>query len=169
MAQEQRSVLEPNDEYEILPHKEIHELRDQLNRLKERPTERTLQLALAESTAKTDRLINIFEEALTMIKVEEGSLSFTEKLRPLMQKMDTILEQNSEIATGLVGIHDILADVKEQVDVLKKKQDERPVAPVSSFGGFPSAGLMSPGGPAIPGVQGVPAFAPFPPPPPPRK
>lgn len=178
MAGQKAQILtEPSDEYEILPHNEIHELREQLMRLKERPTERTLQLAMAESSAKMDRLINIFEEALTMIKVEEGSLSFTEKLRPLMEKMDKILEQNSEIAAGLVGIHDIMVDVKEQVDKVVEKQEKSATA--SAFSSQP-IGLGMPGGMIPPpgmgqmgmppmGMQQAQGLPSFPPPPPPRR
>lgn len=172
MAEQKAQVLsEDSDEYEILPHKEIHELREQLYRLKERPTERTLQLAMAETAMKMDRLINIFEESLTMIKVEEGSLSFTEKLRPLMEKMDKILEQNSEIAAGLVGIHDIMVDVKESIDKINEK-------PAPQFQSSPIGfGMGMPGQVPPPGMQmGAPAYGmqaqgmpAFPPPPPPRR
>ncbi len=169
--QKAQALAEDSDEYEILPHKEIHELREQLYRLKERPTERTLQLAMAETAMKMDRLINIFEESLTMIKVEEGSLSFTEKLRPLMEKMDKILEQNSEIAAGLVGIHDLMVDVKESIDKINEKPAPQFQPASVGFGmGMPGQAVPSPGmqmGAPSYGMQaGMPAF---PPPPPPRR
>ncbi|MEK6874466.1 MAG: hypothetical protein AABX52_01810 [Nanoarchaeota archaeon] len=147
MAQETKpSILQDSsDEYEILPHKEIHELREQLTRLKEKPTERTLQLALCEVSTKMDRLINIFEEALTMVKVEEGSLSFTEKLRPLMEKMDKILEQNSEIAAGIVGLHDFMVEVKTAVDqAIATKKEDRFTSPFETTLPFPGSAVPTP-------------------------
>ena len=152
MANQKASILDDgSDEYEILPHKELHELRDQLMRLKERPTEKTMQLAMAELVAKMDRLISIFDESLTMIKVDEGSLSFTEKLRPLMEKLDKVLEQNSEIAQGIVELHDGIIDIKES---LEKRKDDK-------FSFEPSPLAMT--GPAIPAPGS--AGRPIPPPP----
>ncbi len=106
---------EAGDEYEILPHKELHELREELNKLKQQPTEKTLQISMVELASKLDRMMDIFEEAQEMIRVEEGALTFQEKMRPLMDRMDKVLQQNSQIAEGIVGLHDLLMDIRDEV------------------------------------------------------
>ena len=114
-----------NDEYEILPHKDIIELREELRSLKAKPTEKNLQISMVELSTKLDRLIEIFEEAQEEFKVEEGAgLTWQEKMQPLLERMDKILEQNSEIAAGIVGLSDQLTEAKDAAG-LKGGQNSR--------------------------------------------
>ena len=103
------------DEYELLPHKEIEDLKDELAKLKEfeiAPSKK-LQVSLLELNTKLDKLITIFEDATHEMRVEEGGLSFTEKMKPLLEKMNKILEQNSEIASGILALADMVKELKE--------------------------------------------------------
>ncbi len=103
------------DEYELLPHKEIEDLKDELAKLKEfeiAPSKK-LQVSLLELNTKLDKLLTIFEDATHEMRVEEGGLSFTEKMKPLLEKMSKILEQNSEIASGILALADMVKEVKE--------------------------------------------------------
>ncbi len=105
----------PEDEYELLPHKEIEDLKDELAKLKEfeiAPSKK-LQVSLLELNTKLDKLLTIFEDATHEMNVEEGGLSFTEKMRPLLEKMNKILEQNSEIASGILALADMVKELKE--------------------------------------------------------
>ena len=53
------------EDYELLPHKELASLRDQLRKLKSLPPEsgRRAEATLGELTNRIDRLIEIFTEA----------------------------------------------------------------------------------------------------------
>lgn len=102
------------EEYELLPHREIEELKEELSKLKEfevAPSKK-LQVSLLEVNAKLDKLITIFEDASHEMRVEEGGLSFTDKMRPLLEKMNKILEQNSEIASGILALADMVKEMK---------------------------------------------------------
>ncbi len=102
------------DEYELLPHKEIEELKEELAKLKEfeiAPSKK-LHVSLLELNTKLDKLITIFEDASHEMRVEEGGLSFTEKMKPLLEKMGKILEQNSEIASGILALADMIKEMK---------------------------------------------------------
>lgn len=113
MAKEEAKPFEnPADDYELMPHRDIIELREELRRLREKPSEKTLQISMVELASKLDRIIEIFEEAKEMIKVEEGALTFQEKMRPLVERMEKILEQNSQIAEGVVAIADMVNELK---------------------------------------------------------
>ena len=112
---------ESPDEYELLPHKEIEDLKDELAKLKEfeiTPSKR-LQVSLLELNTKLDKLITIFEDATHQLRVEEGGLSFTDKMRPVLEKMNKILEQNAEIASGILAL----------ADMVKEKETEMPQLP----------------------------------------
>ena len=102
------------DMYELLPHKDILELKEELRLLKAKPTEKNLQISIVELSTKLDRLIEIFEEAQEQITSDGGEgLSWEDKMRPLTEKMDKILEQNGEIARGILGLSDMINEVKE--------------------------------------------------------
>ena len=106
------------EEYELLPHKEIEELRGELHKLKEfeiTPTKK-LKVGLVELNIKLEKMLKIFDEAREEIKLEEGGLSFHEKMKPMVEKMNKILEQNSEIAEGIVAIADLVKDLKEGLE-----------------------------------------------------
>ncbi|RMD58018.1 hypothetical protein D6825_02240 [Candidatus Woesearchaeota archaeon] len=100
------------DEYELLPHKEIEELKEELAKLKEfeiAPSKK-LHVSLIEVNKKLDKLITIFEDAAHEMRVEEGGLRFKEKFEPILERMNKILEQNSEIAQGILAIADMLRE-----------------------------------------------------------
>lgn len=100
------------EDYELLPHRDIVELKEELRKLKAKPSEKTLQIAMVELSSKMDRLIEIFEEAKEMIKIEEGAFTFQEKIKPLVTRVEKVLEQNSQIAEGVVAIADMVNELK---------------------------------------------------------
>lgn len=110
------STGESNEEdYELLPHKEIEELKSELQRLKEfefAPSKK-MQVSLVEVNQKLDRLIAVFDEALHAVKLEEGGLSWNERIKPLVEKLNKILDQNASIAEGMVAIADMVKELKE--------------------------------------------------------
>ncbi|MEM4246716.1 MAG: hypothetical protein QXR48_04770 [Candidatus Woesearchaeota archaeon] len=161
------------EEYEILPQKEISELKEELRKLKEfeiTPSKK-MQVSLVEVNNKLDKLLSIFEEAMTALQVEEGGLSFKEKMRPIVEKMNKILEQNSEIAQGIVAVADLVRDLREDLGkgVAVKETISAP-EPMPLPGGRIAPPAMPPVAPSQP-APAVPAMPPLglPPPPPPRR
>lgn len=137
-------------DYEILPHKEIVELREELLKLKAKPSERTLQISMVELAGKVDKLIDIFSDALEQIRVEEGGLTFQEKMKPVLTRMEKILEQNSQIAEGIVALADMVNEIKPGGAEEPKLDIGEPALPT---------------GPASLGPAVVPSGPPVPPPP----
>jgi hypothetical protein len=106
-----------SDDYEILPQKEVEELKSEIRQMKElelSPTKKTMA-TMVEVAAKMDKMNAVFEEAMHELKAEEGGLSFQEKMKPLVERMNKILEQNSEIAQGIVALADLLKDLREEL------------------------------------------------------
>ena len=130
------------DDYEILPHKDIVELREELRRLRAKPTERTLQISMVELAGKVDKLIDIFTEAMETIRVEEGGLTFQEKMKPVLNRMDKVLQQNSQIAEGIVALADMVNELKSG--------GEAPALPTAPVAPMPPPGpMVLPGGPPV--------------------
>ena len=154
---------EPEEQYELVPYKEIQDLKHELAKLKEIPipTTKRLQVSIDDLALKIDRLTAIFEEAGHEIKTEEGGLTFQEKMKPLFEKMNKVLEQNSEIAKGIVAVADLVNEMKSggaPAPPPAKIASAPPVFPVP-----PKPGTIAP--PPLP----RPAGAPLPPPPAPPK
>jgi len=161
-------------DYELLPHKEIMELREQLQQLKNKPTERNLQVAMVELSAKLDKMVDIFEEARHEIKIEEGGLTFQERMRPMMNRMEKILEQNSQIAEGIVAVADLIGEIKDGVvgGSASPAPETAPPMPEGPSMASPMPPMPGPTPPLPPPPgAGAPAGMPPPPPmpPPPKK
>ncbi len=179
MAEDKTPEVAPGEEeeYELLPHKEIEDLKEELEKLKEfeiAPSKR-LQVSLLELNTKLDKLITIFEDATHELRVEEGGLSFTEKMRPLLEKMNKILEQNSEIASGILALADMVKEVRETREA-PKIAEFRPTieAPMPSMPPPMPPPMMAampprPAPPVGPMPPGVPPGMPLPPIPPRRR
>lgn len=105
-----------NEEYELLPHKELMDLKEELRQLREfeiTPTKK-LEISVIELNKKLDKLIDIFERASQDMRVEEGGMSFREKMRPVIDKMNKVLEQNAEIASGILAVADLIRGPKQE-------------------------------------------------------
>jgi hypothetical protein len=164
-----------SEDYELVPYQEIEELKEQLSRLKETPipTTKKLQVSIDELAMKIDRLTAIFEEAGHQIKSEEGGLSFHEKMKPVVEKMNKVLEQNSEIAKGIVALADLINDQNSRAPAPSMSSTPEMPNPTPSPAfprPGPRPGVISPP-PRMPGPpQGAPPLPPGPgmPPPPPK-
>ena len=141
-------------DYEILPHKEIVELREELLKLKAKPSERTLQISMVELAGKVDKLIDIFSDALEQIRVEEGGLTFQEKMKPVLTRMEKILEQNSQIAEGIVALADMVNEIKPGGAEEPKLDIGEPALPTGPAPLGPAAPV--PSGPPVPLPPGPP-------------
>ncbi len=162
------SPIDEGEDYEILPQKEIQELKNELRKLKEfeiTPSKK-MQVSLVEVDAKLDKLLSIFEEAMTALQLEEGGLSFKEKMKPVAEKMNKILEQNSEIAQGIVAVADLVRDFRDHLGkrpVIKEPTIE-PTPPM------PTPAFAQPSFPPPAGAPpAMPMMPPGMPPPPPRR
>ncbi len=164
------SIPDEGEDYEILPQKEIQELKEELRKLKEfeiTPSKK-MQVSLVEVNNKLDKLLSIFEEAMTALQVEEGGLSFKEKMRPVVEKMNKVLEQNSEIAQGIVAVADLVKDLREDMGKgvpIREQFSPEPLMPEPKFTPpqFPPPSAQPP--------AGMPRMPPpgLPPPPPPKR
>lgn len=120
----------PENNYEILPHKEIEELRKELESLREMdvtPTKK-LHISIIELNRNVQKLLDIFEEALHEIKVEEGGLLFADKIKPLVNRMDR-LEHNMENMADVLSnvIAPTLSDIHEGMGAPESSSTPPPV------------------------------------------
>ena len=106
-----------DDDYDLLPHQEIEELKRQVQELKTRSDKSSSQeivKALEQLTRSMDSMLRLFTEAAQEVK---GSDKEHEQI---VDKLDEVIEQNKTIAEGMVAVSDMVRDFVE-------KQKYRPV------------------------------------------
>jgi len=162
----------PEEEYELVPYKEISELKDELHKLKDYPipSSKKLQVSMDDLAMKIDRMTAVLEEASHELHAEEGGLTFQEKMHPMMERMNKILEQNSEIAKGIVAVADLVEELRGRMESgFMVKEHEASLSP--SMPEMPPAQQFAPTQQFQPQQFGTPGPQPLPGvmPPPPRK
>ncbi|MDO8661566.1 MAG: hypothetical protein Q7K43_06765 [Candidatus Woesearchaeota archaeon] len=163
-----------SSDYELVPEKEIVELKDELRRIKELDVQpaNKFGVGITELSVKIDRLIAIFEDAFHELRLEQGGLSFQDKMKPLVERIDKILEQNAQIAEAMVALNDGMNEVKQKMDGgIPRPMSQMPIQqpqpvyrPASQFSQQPLP-LRAPQ--PLPGM--LPPLGPMPPPPPPPR
>ena len=153
-------MAEDND-YDIIPHEELLKLRREVNELKQHPlgatsTGKELLETIKELNTNISNLFNLFREAAEEMKLEESEAKMVaEKMKPMMQKFDTLIDQNEKIAKGIVAVADMVKeDVKKKLRPLPFRMAVPPQRDDSEFA-VPS--LSS-------GSRPIPPFGSMPPP-----
>ena len=111
-------------------------------------------------------LLSLFKEASSQMHLEEQEASMVaEKIIPIEEKLDQILEQNQKIAEGIVALADLIREMQDD-----QKRKDRPGYNIRmSQPPMPSPNMppMQPNfGPGPYGQQGpgnIPPLPPFPP------
>tara|TARA_Y100000310_G_scaffold344280_1_gene456191 strand:- start:1662 stop:2276 length:615 start_codon:yes stop_codon:yes gene_type:complete len=91
-----------DEDYEIISHKEVARLKQELKALKEGE----LTASNKEISHKLNQMIDIFKEASIMMKDEKSS---KDSHNEIMDKLDKLLDQNQKIAEGVLAVADMIS------------------------------------------------------------
>ena len=140
-----------DDSYEIMPYKEIVELKKQIAELQQKTgdtSSKELLQSMASLTKSMNNMLNLFSSAAEEMKLEEKTESeLSQKVAPLIEKVDNLEKQNKTIAEGLVAVADMMKDIKEG----RKPEVTKPLPKEPSFDEFPPLEPPKPPGP-LPGA-----------------
>ncbi|MBI1969787.1 hypothetical protein HYS48_03780 [Candidatus Woesearchaeota archaeon] len=107
----------PEDEdYDMVPHKKLRELEKQVGELKRNPlgstaSGQTLQESMNRLSDNIEDLTSLFKDAAEQMKLEEkDSVILSKKLEPMMERMDTLIDQNHKIAKGILAVADMIKE-----------------------------------------------------------
>jgi len=118
------------DDYELISHREMLKLKEDLNRLKQgNPVSSDMKSSIRELNDKLSSLIDIFDSAVENLREEDKeSELISDKINPMLQKLEEIDEQNKKLAQGMVAINalmdDKLSELNKLVESLKHTQDD---------------------------------------------
>mgnify|MGYP001222334708 CR=1 FL=1 len=129
-----------DDSYELTPHRELAELKRQLQELRSRvdkasPKELINSMnALAKSM---DAMLKLFAQAVEELKYEDREESLSGGKESINEKLDEIISQNKVLADGMVAVSEMIEDLtgkKSQVSKnLQPPMPQPPIPPEQNF------------------------------------
>ena len=128
-----------DEEYTLIPEKEVAKLKKEVEDIKKNPIGKTKQgKELLESITELNdnirTLAEIFEEAGKQFKNEAKAIEIEEKIEPVNQKVELLVEQNKKIANAIVS----LADMIKEIQYEKETDVKRPFMPEPPKFGAPT-------------------------------
>jgi len=157
-----------DDSYEIMPYKEIVELKKQIAELQRKTGDTSSQELLNSMAALTksmNNMLQLFSSAAEEMKLEEKTESeLSGRIAPLIEKVDKLDSQSQTIAEGLVAVAGMVKDIRREGEFgrIKPRPSEQPMFKPSKGPDFPP--LEPSKGPDFPPLQPpMPTKGPMPP------
>ncbi len=101
-----------------------------LENLRRPSSKQDLQASIDKLNESITSLIGLFKEAADSLKMEEKEADIVaNKIDPIMEKLDMVIEQNKKIARGIVAVADMM---EERLPKLRGGEAPRP-APAPSM------------------------------------
>ena len=118
-----------DEDYEILPKNTVSNLKKQVDDLRGTPmNNRNLQSSMDNLSKSINNMIDMFRVASEEIKLEEKEDELvSNKIDPLLAKLDAIIDQNKKIAQGMVAIADIVKEQRENSSPSAQKSASEPM------------------------------------------
>ena len=154
------------EEYAIVSKKEFLKLKNELEKLKKNPLQGTpagenLQESIDNLSTSLNGMMSLFKEAADDLKIEERDTQIvSKKLDPLMEKVDTLIEQNQKIAKGIVAVADMvkekLAAIEEKTEPKREEKPSLPPLGAAPAPPMPEPSMGEPGEMLPPGMTEMP-------------
>lgn len=123
------------EDYDIVPHKEVLELKKQVEEMKQHPfgtshEGKDMLDAIKKLSDSMDRLTGLFEEAAEQMKLEEREAEMISKrIEPLFGQMNDLVEQNRKIAKGIIAVADMVKESNQMASSRPQGQPMRQQSP----------------------------------------
>jgi hypothetical protein len=118
-----------DESYDLMPHKQISELKRQMQELKskiDKASPKELINSMNTLTKSIDAMLKLFTQAADELKFEEKEESLAGG-GSVNEKLDKIMDQNKVLADGMVAISDMVKELTEkQKNTLPRQTVPRP-------------------------------------------
>jgi len=117
------------DDYEILPHQLLSDLKYDVEALKKKlsePDAKAIELILEIESFKDSlhELTTVFQKALEEVKGEDN---IAKTIKTLQEKIDDVVSQNETIAKGMIAISDKVEDFIQKQNLKPKMEASVPM------------------------------------------
>lgn len=118
-----------DEPYDLLPHRQINELKGQIEELKAKQDKNSPKELInsMDTLAKSiESLMNLFKQAAQELKYEIKEEELAAGKDSVHEKLDKIIEQNKIIANGMVAISDTVKDFTGKQKKVQPKSGIQP-------------------------------------------
>lgn len=118
----EKSVEEPEEDYDIVPHKRLIELEQKVDHIKQNPfasvpSGKDLVESMRALNRNLTELTGLFKTASDDIQTEQHDVNVVQQqMGPVAEKLDLLLEQNKKIARGIIAIADMIKEQNAKLD-----------------------------------------------------
>ena len=108
-----------DDNYDLVPHSELHKLEDEIDELKKDPKSAPTSMgqSMDDLSKSLKSMISIFKEAKDELRIEDEEKELlSKKIDPMINKLDNLLDQNEKIAEGILSLADMIKKLEAKVD-----------------------------------------------------
>jgi hypothetical protein len=126
-------------DYDLVPHKKVLELQRQVEEIKRNPMGETssgkeMIEGMQDLSKGVNSMVNLFKGAAEELKLEQQeSEALKGQIKPLLDKLDTIIEQNKKIAKGIVAVADMIKEGEVGIASPNREPLSPPPTPPMSF------------------------------------
>jgi hypothetical protein len=113
-----------DEDYDLFPHGELKKLEDEIRDLKRSPAspDNQMKSSMDELSSALKSMITIFGEAKNELRIEDEEKELlSKKIQPMMQKLDTLLDQNEKIAEGILSVADMIKKLEDKISKIDSK------------------------------------------------
>jgi hypothetical protein len=131
-----------DEDYDLVPHSELRKIQGEISELRggsSKAPSSNLQESMGDLSNSLKSMISIFSEAKNELRIEDQEKELlSSKINPILQKLDSLLEQNEKIAEAILSIAEMIQKVEGKVDSISVSSKE------SSVDLLKTAGLRAP-------------------------
>jgi hypothetical protein len=102
-----------DDSYDLMPHRQINEIKAQIAQLKamqDRASPKELIASMDSLTNSITSMLNLFQKAAQELKYEIKEEQLASGKESVNEKLDKIIDQNRIIANGMIAVSDMVKD-----------------------------------------------------------
>lgn len=119
-----------SEEYDLIPHGKLKRLEEQIDELKHPGSRRSSSgpsstgamdnNAMQDLSESLKTMITVFTEAKDELRIEDEEKELlSNKIDPILKKLDSLLDQNEKIAEGILSLADMIRKVEGRIDSLE--------------------------------------------------
>jgi TolA-binding protein len=114
----------PAEDWEIIPHKILADLRDEVEALKQKlskPQEEELMGSISDLKKSISELHSLFSTALQQMSHESESEHESKAVQDIIKQLSEVKQENQQIAKAMVAIADMVEELPRKIDVARSR------------------------------------------------
>ncbi|MFT4304173.1 MAG: hypothetical protein ACMXYG_06425 [Candidatus Woesearchaeota archaeon] len=123
------------DDYELIPHSELKKIEGEIEELRSKgaQSKSAMTPSLDELSNSIKSLLTVFTEAKNELRIEDEEKELiAKKVDPMLNKLDSLLDQNEKLAEGILSLADMIKKLDFKLQSIQASVD-KPIIEKSSL------------------------------------